>query len=95
MQVQEKAATAAPARSGSLVSRARARVAAVLVMAAFVLVDGAVMASATTGPDYNGQIAAAKDQGVKVLTDNVVLLLALPVLWVGYKVTRKIIGKIG
>lgn len=49
----------------------------------------------TTGPDFGAQVVAAKDQGLSLLTDNVTYLLALPVAWVGYKVVRKIIAKIG
>jgi hypothetical protein len=45
--------------------------------------------------DYGQVIADAKDSGFGVLSDNVLLLFALPVAWVGYKVTRKIVNKIG
>jgi hypothetical protein len=51
--------------------------------------------TAPASPDFGPSITAAKDEGLGILTDNVLLLLALPVAWVGYKVARKVIGKIG
>lgn len=46
------------------------------------------------GPDYSGAISDAVAEGTGVLTDNILVLFALPALWVGYKVVRKIIGKV-
>jgi hypothetical protein len=47
------------------------------------------------GPDFSGAIQGAVDSGTAVLTDNVLVLFALPALWVGYKVARKVISKVG
>jgi hypothetical protein len=60
-------------------------------------------ASATTAepvpPTMNEQFKAeadkARDSGMEVLSDNIIVLLALPVAWVGYKVVRKVIAKVG
>jgi hypothetical protein len=55
-------------------------------------------ASATTGTlreQFGQQAVKAKDEGLGVLSDNVVYLLAMPVAWVGYKVIRRVISKIG
>lgn len=45
-------------------------------------------------PDFGPAISDASDAGLGVLTDNVLVLFALPVAWVGYKVARRIISKI-
>jgi hypothetical protein len=49
----------------------------------------------TTGVDFGPAIASASDTAVGLLTDNVLVLLALPIAFVGYKVVRKLIAKIG
>lgn len=51
-------------------------------------------APAPAGPDYGAAVVDARDQGMQLLTDNVLYLFALPVAWVGYRVVRKIIAKI-
>jgi len=52
-----------------------------------------------TEPTLNDQFGTAVsdgvDSGMEILTDNALYLLALPVAWVGYKVVRKVIAKIG
>jgi hypothetical protein len=45
--------------------------------------------------DYSGSVQDAQESGIGLLQDNVLLLLALPVAWVGYRVVKKIIAKIG
>lgn len=47
-----------------------------------------------TGPDYGAAIQGAVDEGTSVLTDNVLVLFALPAIWVGYRVARKVINKV-
>ncbi|MCR6703406.1 MAG: hypothetical protein NVV66_01470 [Cellulomonas sp.] len=46
-------------------------------------------------PDFNAPVTQAKDTAVGLITDNLLVLLAVPIVWVGYKVVRKIIAKIG
>lgn len=82
----------APTRARSAVRNAGM---AALVTLGFVLVGTPAYATTTTGPNYGTAITQARDEGLKVLTDNVLLLLALPVAWVGYRVARKVIEKIG
>lgn len=60
------------------------------------LVPGTALASTTPArPNYTGSIQDAVSEGTKVITDNVLLLFALPAIWVGYKVARKVISKVG
>lgn len=54
-----------------------------------------IMAATAVSPDFGGVIDGAVDTGTGIVTDNLLALFALPVLWVGYKVVRKIVGKIG
>ncbi len=49
----------------------------------------------TVVPDFSGQINSGLKQGTDILANNVVALMALPVLWVGYRVAKKVLGKIG
>lgn len=51
--------------------------------------------TAPAGPDYGAEIDKAVAAGTGVVTDNVLALFALPVIWVGYKVARKVLGKVG
>ncbi len=55
----------------------------------------ALAGAAHAAPNFNVPIQQARDAGLSVLTDNVLLLLALPVAWVSYRVARKVISKIG
>jgi hypothetical protein len=48
-----------------------------------------------TAVDFSGAIQDAADQGLSVITDNVLVLFALPAAWVAYKVARKVIAKVG
>ena len=52
-------------------------------------------APAPAGPDFGAVIDGAVSSGTSIVTDNLLALFALPVIWVGYKVVRKIVGKIG
>jgi hypothetical protein len=58
---------------------------------------GQVLASAPTIPtiDFGGQVATAVSSATSLLSDNVLYLFAIPIAWVGYKVVRKVIAKIG
>jgi hypothetical protein len=49
----------------------------------------------TTGVDFGPAITEASTTAQGLLQDNVLVLLALPIAWVGYKVVRKVIAKIG
>lgn len=53
------------------------------------------METTPTGVDFGPAITEAKDTALGLLQDNVLVLLALPIAWVGYKVVRKVIAKIG
>ncbi len=55
----------------------------------------ALAGAAQASVNYNAPIQQAKDEGLAVLSNNILLLLALPVAWVGYRVARKVIAKIG
>lgn len=69
---------------------------ACIVALGFLLVGGTAHATtAPARPDYGPAINDAVTEGTKVLTNNVLLLFAVPAIWVGYKVARKVIARIG
>ncbi len=56
---------------------------------------GAASATVPINDQFKAEADKAKASGMEVLTDNIIVLLALPVAWVGYKVVRKVIAKVG
>lgn len=46
------------------------------------------------GTVWGGGISDASTQAVDLVKDNAVLLLAMPLIWVGYRVAKKVIGKV-
>lgn len=52
-------------------------------------------APALPSVDWTASIDAAAAEGLGILQDNVLYLFALPVAWVGYKIVRKVIAKVG
>lgn len=81
----------------SMVGRVRTRALhAAVVTAGLMGVAGVASATPPTiNEQFGVQATAAKDSALDVLTSNILVLLALPVAWVGYKVVRKVIAKIG
>lgn len=73
----------------------RRLVVALVVGLGVLMAPSVAHAQTPAGPDYNTAIKNAVDSGVSVITSNVLLLFALPAIWVGYKVARKVISKVG
>lgn len=71
---------------------------ATLFLTGFVLSAGAAFAvdpSPLAQPDYAGQLGSAATSGGGVFSQNVLYAFLIPVLWVGYKVARRVLAKIG
>lgn len=43
---------------------------------------------------WGSGIADAGTQGVDLVKDNALILLAMPLVWVGYKVAKRVISKV-
>jgi len=48
-----------------------------------------------SGPDYSGAAQQGLDSGVDAFNGNILYALAIPALWVGYKVVRRVMAKVG
>jgi hypothetical protein len=45
--------------------------------------------------DWSSSVHDAASSGLSVIQDNVLYLFAIPVAWIGFKVVKKVISKVG
>lgn len=79
-------------------TRTRAAVTTAVVTLGLMLVPSVAFAadpSPLAQPDYTGQLGNAATSGGGVFNSAVLYAFLIPVLWVGYKVARRILAKIG